>query len=259
VRIAAPWCRRSPIRAIRFLVQFYPLFAFGFLYYYSNITNTIFFREPFDFWFAELDRSWFGVRIEETGAVIGPSHWLAQRFGSRPLDEIIHACYFAYYTQFPLTALAIYLRHGASHTYRRFLFILSLTFYASYATFTILPVHGPCTLRGDDYQGWFFVPVMDWIYGAAETGGGAFPSSHVAVSLVCMIGAWRAARPIFWIYLVPAIGLFIGTVYCRYHYAVDALAGIPWAIACFLIGAIIYRLAAGPSPNAAAEDRRVRD
>lgn len=250
VRIAVPWLRRSPIRTARFLVQFYPMFAFGFLYYYANVTNTIVFTEPFDEWFAALDRRWFGLPSGDGGAIVGPSWWLAERFGSRWLDELIHACYFTYYTQFPLVGLAIYLRHGGGHTYQRFLFIVTWTFLVSYAVFTILPVHGPLDARADRFTGWIFVPILDAIYATAETGGGAFPSSHVAVALVCMIGAWRYARRVFWAFLVPSIGLFVATVYCSYHYLVDSLAGLVWGTVCYAIGALIYRLLSGPPPAA---------
>ncbi len=250
VRIAVPWLRRSPIRAARFLVQFYPMFAFGFLYYFANVTNTIVFAEPFDVRFAAIDRQWFGLPSADGGAIVGPSFWLSERFGSRWLDELIHASYFTYYLQFPLVGLAIYLRHGAGHTFQRFLFILTWTFLASYAVFTTFPVHGPVIERVDRFTGWFFVPIMDAIYASAETGGGAFPSSHVAVALVCSIGAWRHARHVFWVFLLPSIGLFIATVYCSYHYLVDSLAGLVWGVLCYAIGAVIYRILAAPPPDA---------
>jgi membrane-associated phospholipid phosphatase len=61
--------------------------------------------------------------------------------------------------------------------------------------------------------------------------GTAFPSSHVAVSVVAAGVAVREWRPLGVVLLVAASLLTLGTVYGQFHYAVDAVAGAGLAAA----------------------------
>ncbi len=74
-------------------------------------------------------------------------------------------------------------------------------------------------------SGWitdFAKPVVD----AASNGVDAFPSIHVAVSLYLLVFDALHYRRRFWRMLGPCIGLSASTMYLRYHYGVDVLAGI---------------------------------
>ena len=76
-------------------------------------------------------------------------------------------------------------------------------------------------------------PVLDY----ASNGVDAFPSIHVAVSLYLLAFDRMYYRRRFWRLLVPCVALWISTIYLRYHYAVDVIAG-------FAIAAIGLRVAA---------------
>ena len=52
-----------------------------------------------------------------------------------------------------------------------------------------------------------------------------FPSGHVAVAIVCWILARRIHRPLGFVFGVVAAGVILSTVYLRYHYVVDVIAG----------------------------------
>ena len=80
--------------------------------------------------------------------------------------------------------------------------------------------------------------------------GTAFPSSHVAVALVAAVCAWRGFRPLGALLLPAAVLLSLATVYCQFHYAVDALAGAALAAA-----ALIARRGAGYHPPLAVPVR----
>jgi membrane-associated phospholipid phosphatase len=70
-------------------------------------------------------------------------------------------------------------------------------------------------------------PVLDY----ASNGVDAFPSIHVAVSLYLLVfDRWNYRRRFWWL-LLPCVALWVSTVYLRYHYCVDVIAG-------FVIGAI---------------------
>ncbi len=63
-----------------------------------------------------------------------------------------------------------------------------------------------------------------------EAPGAAFPSSHVAIAWCTVFFSFKYLRGIRWIHAVLALLLTVSTVYCRYHYAVDVLAGLATAL-----------------------------
>ena len=53
----------------------------------------------------------------------------------------------------------------------------------------------------------------------------AFPSSHVGISTILMIMAWRGSKKLF-ACLIPFYMLLCGaTVYIQAHYVIDAIVG----------------------------------
>ncbi len=58
--------------------------------------------------------------------------------------------------------------------------------------------------------------------------GAAFPSSHVAGSVVCALAARRWLPGLGALLLPLALGVSVATVYLGYHHAVDPIAGIVW-------------------------------
>ena len=59
----------------------------------------------------------------------------------------------------------------------------------------------------------------------------AFPSSHVGISTILMMLAWRSKnKPLFWIMFPFYVLLCCGTVYIKAHYLVDSIAGFFTAI-----------------------------
>jgi membrane-associated phospholipid phosphatase len=59
-----------------------------------------------------------------------------------------------------------------------------------------------------------------------DSWGTAFPSSHVAGSVVAVVFAFRGWKPLGWILLVPTVGIFFAVTYLQIHYGIDALAGL---------------------------------
>jgi membrane-associated phospholipid phosphatase len=164
------------------------------------------------------DHALFGVH---------PTVWIEQ-FSSYWLTEYMQ---FSYAMYFPLTAgVAVWLRfrHG-----REALFLLMLasciTYYTCYVLFVLFPVESPFhTLRHlqtVELHGGPFTALIAWIERHGRVHGGAFPSAHVAGSIVTLLAAWQySARVGKW--LAPIVAsIMISTVYGRYHYVVDVPAG----------------------------------
>jgi membrane-associated phospholipid phosphatase len=100
--------------------------------------------------------------------------------------------------------------------------------------------------------------LINFIEGWGRVRGGAFPSAHVSGSFVALLGAWRYRRYLFWVFLPFFIAMCVSTIYCRYHYIADVLAGI-------LVGAIGFVLAerlmivpgANPAERAVFKSERI--
>ena len=63
----------------------------------------------------------------------------------------------------------------------------------------------------------------------AVTGGSSvydvFPSLHILITCILLDHDWRHMRRRFWVMAVPSLVMVLSTVYLRYHYGVDILAG----------------------------------
>jgi membrane-associated phospholipid phosphatase len=86
-----------------------------------------------------------------------------------------------------------------------------------------------------------FFQIMGVLYDYFEPAGAAFPSSHVAVAIVTAYFSTRylpRVRALHWFMVVM---MSISTVYCRYHYAVDVLAGVLTALLLIPVAEWLYR------------------
>ena len=171
------------------------------------------------------------------GAQVSRAWW--QSSPSRFWSTVLHASYFSYYLVVPAGPIW-FLWRGDRHGLERAVLAILTTFVVCYLVFLFLPVAGPY------YE---FVrpgPEMldNWaarlVYGVLENGssyGAAFPSSHVAATLVATGATAIASRGLGVVLAVPSLLLTIGVVYCQMHYAVDALAGI--AVAGLVLAAVV--------------------
>jgi membrane-associated phospholipid phosphatase len=99
--------------------------------------------------------------------------------------------------------------------------------------YSLVPAGGPYLAM----TGQFSVPLAGWqisewnaaIVRMGSNGVDVFPSLHCAVSAFLLGFDYRHRRWRFWAYLVPALGLWISTIYLRYHYLIDVVAGFALA------------------------------
>jgi membrane-associated phospholipid phosphatase len=76
---------------------------------------------------------------------------------------------------------------------------------------------------------------MKGMFANMNLAGAAFPSSHVAMSLIALILNWRYNRRLAVGLVPPTLLLMASTVYIYAHYLVDVLAGL-------LAGLVLCRL-----------------
>ena len=112
---------------------------------------------------------------------------------------------------------------------RQAIFAIIFTFFACYAIFLLFPVAGPPYFwpwaEGPAWSGPMVQAVRN-VFNGGDSWGSAFPSSHVAGSVVALVFAFRGWRPLGWILLIPVVGIFVAVVYLQIHYGVDAIAGL---------------------------------
>lgn len=207
-----------PGRGSQFLRDIYPLLLFTFIYEEVGALIHLFIPGTFDQAVQAVQARVFGGQ---------PTLWF-QAVTMPVLTELMQFFYFSYYLIIASAGLLLYFGHRQA--FGPFLTALCLAYYGSYVLFILVPVEGPRFAMADQFsvplEGGPITRLQMRIMAAAAHQGGAMPSSHVAAALV---GAWAAARvrPRLAIpYLACLAGLAVATVYGRYHYVLDVLAGI---------------------------------
>ncbi len=99
--------------------------------------------------------------------------------------------------------------------------------------YTLMPAGGPhrwMTFATPLHGPW----LLDWTLGpvnGVSNSVDAFPSVHLAVAMYLLLFDWRHWRRRFWWVLTPCLLLWLSTMYLRFHYFVDLLAGLALALA----------------------------
>jgi membrane-associated phospholipid phosphatase len=230
------------IAALRFLPSRLPRIVQFFRDWYPVIVFPILYKE------VEVFAGAFGnwgltepIRRLEVALFAGhPSIYLSERLNWVPLSEFLHFCYLCHVLLLP--ALGGYWYHTERGVFRELLFLVSTTLAISYLLFILFPVDSPFYLSsplGEPLAGHIFYNLVHFVSGYGGARGGAFPSTHVSVASVIWWVAWHRQRTItYW--LTPiALGLFFATVYGRFHYVLDVIAGL--ALAAGVIGAYALR------------------
>jgi membrane-associated phospholipid phosphatase len=106
-----------------------------------------------------------------------------------------------------------------------------------YLGYTIWPATGPYEhLRFErPLAGHWLTSLATPVVKRGSNGVDVFPSLHLAVSLYLLGFDWCFDRRRFWWVLAPCLALWVSTIYLRYHYFVDLLAGtvlaaVGWAV-----------------------------
>ena len=167
------------------------------------------------------------------------------------LSELLHAAYASYYLLVLLPPLLLYARRRRP-AFAATVLALTITYGACFAAYLIFPVDGPRYLVGAAAapEG----PVRTFVLhllAAGSSRGTAFPSSHVAASVVASLCALRYQRRLGVAIAVLTAGLTLGTVYGGFHYGVDALAGVSAGVVCWLAAGAVWQAVAPPGEQSA--------
>jgi len=211
-------------KALRVAVDFYPAAFIPFVY--ESLGALI---------AAARGRARDDLLIAADRAILGGDVTVLLQPYVRPgLAAFLYVAYSTYYF-LPIILGAFLWMKGPAEA-RRFIFTLTICFYVSYAGYFTVPAYGPRTALADLHT----VPldthpvanaINRTINELEHTKLDAFPSGHTMITVSVLIVAWQRARKLFW-YLLPVGTLLIfSTMYCRYHYLIDVIAGLVLAFA----------------------------
>jgi membrane-associated phospholipid phosphatase len=214
--LAAPSARRAGGVGL-FLGTFYPLLLTVALYTEAGLLNVAG-GTVHDARVQGWEEALFGSQVSLTWIRAWPWAWLS---------TLLHAGYLSYYAILAAAPLAPWLRGDRAQA-THVLLLMMVTFYLCYMVFLVFPVAGPRYSFPPADNAATRTALAHLTHDLLRQGsawGTAFPSSHVAVSLVAAVSAWRAWRPLGAVLVPAALLLTLGTVYGQLHYAVDAAAG----------------------------------
>jgi membrane-associated phospholipid phosphatase len=161
-----------------------------------------------------------------------PSIYLSERLTSVLLSEFLHFCYLAYVLVIPAVAAYWYTRNRRS-AFHELMWLLAIVMFGSYLFFIFFPVDSPYyrfERLGPPLEGHLFFTLVHAMSSRGGARGGAFPSAHVSGAVVVWLLA-RRHQPRLAGWLSPLIlGLIVATVYGRFHYVLDTLAGVAVAV-----------------------------
>lgn len=214
---------------IRLLHAFYPVLFIPIVF--DSLADLLPWASPIeqDSLLIQLDRSLLGT---------DPTVWL-ERFIHPGLTELLTWAYASYYFLPVILMVALYWR-GQSEGFDRAVFGVVLGFYLSYLGYFLVPAVGPrftlTHLQGVELSGVFLADsIRDTLNYLERFKQDAFPSGHTAVVVLVLYYAWQYVRGLFWVLLPVVVALIFSTVYLRYHYVVDVLAGILLAVLCAVL------------------------
>jgi len=175
----------------------------------------------FENYWVQWDRWWLGelgakAAIEATGA------WL---------PGFLEFCYLMVYPMIPLAMGAVY-RYGRPAEMEKLTLPLLTACLCTYALFPFFPSDTPRRVfAGELFPAYdtLFRKINWWLCEGGGIHTSVFPSGHVSSAIACAVGVRRAvpgARRTFVAFAVIAAGIFVATIYGRYHYAVDSVAGV---------------------------------
>lgn len=209
-----------------------PIITLSVYYTESTVIDHIIFPVTFDSLLSKWDINIFNIHINEI---------LAPLANSQLVDQIMHIFYFSFFLFISIPVLFMLLRKY--HRVYEMIFTLTLMMFAHYLFFIFFPADGPISDREFLFPDRvYFISIMDWIYRFSEQGGGAFPSTHVAASIIVFLYSYKFFKNLRWLLVVFCIGIVLSTVYCSYHYAIDSVAGIITGILFYFIGKNIYAM-----------------
>ena len=187
----------------------------------------------YDVLLAGIDRWMFGT---------DPTRWIF-RFAHPVVTEILQIAYSLFYFSLVIIGIDLYAR-ADRRAFDHGLFAIVYGFFLSYLGYLCVPAIGPRFILHDfarlpeELPGLFLTSPLRYMIDIGESipegtlnpaaivQRDAFPSGHAMMTLVIMYLAWKFRARTRWFLWITGTLLIVGTVYLRYHYVIDLIAGL---------------------------------
>lgn len=218
--------RLSP-RQSWFLYQFWPVPAILLGYLLMRILRLELAIETFDIsqqdlLMIQLDTLAFGQTLP-----LYIQHWI-----SPTLTLLMETAYLHFYYLLPIGSLFYFYWLQQDEHFIAIRQAIIYTLVGGFCCYFLLPVKGPLDFMNDQ----FTVPLNaghEMVYAAVNSFRFAydcFPSLHTAIPWVTLLVTWSwHSWPMRLIILAMTLTITLSTLYLRYHYGFDVLAGLVWA------------------------------
>ena len=207
-------------------------FSFSELHYLVHTIHPV----DFDAMLIQIDFSTFGLH---------PTVWL-EKITFPALTEYLQLIYTTFYF-LPIILIILLLRQKQDAKADFIIFSVVYAFYLSYAGYFTIPAIGPRFtldhLQTFQLQGLCLTPGIRLTLDTLENvQRDAFPSGHTAITVMTMFYAYKYNKKYFYILIVIGLSLIFSTVYLRYHYVVDVIAGFVLAGFSLFTAEFVYKL-----------------
>ncbi len=160
-----------------------------------------------------------------------------ETFVNPALTEVMSFCYVLFMPYLFLSLLWYFL--GDLKLLRLFYSGIFSVYGLGFIGYSLLPALGPYLAMASQFSvplsGWFFTSLCSKMVVTGSNHVDVFPSLHCAVSSFMLFFDRRHKPWRYYVYLLPCIGLWISTIYLRYHYFIDLAVG-------FTLSSLVLRI-----------------
>lgn len=184
-----------------------------------------------------------------------PTVWL-ERFQAPALTDFLQLAYTLYVPAVVLVPWLLW-RKRRFADFRYCAFMISLGLLTSYIGYILVPARGPRFLldhlQHSPMQGGWVVDVMRTTLDRLESVHyDCFPSGHGELTIIAWWSSRQISKRLSRVYLAYTLSIIFATVYLRYHYTVDLVAGALLAAVLIAAGPMMYRKLSGSEDSIAA-------
>ncbi len=183
---------------------------------------------------------------------VHPTVWLEQ-FATPGRNDFMQFVYLTYFTYLLVVGGVLYYRRDW-RGYWSVMTYSAVGYAIGYVIAICFPIESPWfSMAGawhGELRGGAATSLVNFIEHYGRVRGAAFPSEHVAGAVAATWGAWRHRRWLFWVMLPLVACMCVSTIWGRYHYVADVIAGMITGTLGYVIGQWLT-----PTPGVSRESR----
>jgi membrane-associated phospholipid phosphatase len=192
-------------------------------------------RTDLDRWLAGLDYGFWHAN---------PTVWL-ERVQSPVFTEFLQIVYTLFVPAVLLIPFLVW-KKGRYAEFQYLAFLIAMGFLTSYAGYLLVPARGPRFLlrhlQHAPLEGlWLFRGMQATLDRLESAHYDCFPSGHTELTILAWWGSRMVSNRLFRAYFAYTLCIIFATVYLRYHYTVDLLAGAVLAFLLIGFAPVMYR------------------